>query len=157
MNQKNILKNIIAKQGTATEVDTITDAEIDEMFGTAAGTSTNAQDYVIEHGTSGNWRYKKFSSGQSEAWYTGTVSISTNTAWGSMYFSGDPTQISIPTGIFNSRPTVNINVGNNSYMLGASTLTGTSANNVSFYIYNSRQISTNFTIYVDIHCSGTWK
>jgi len=114
-------------------------------------------DYVVEQGTSGNWRYKKFRSGQSEAWYKGTVNISTNTAWGSMYFSGDPTQISIPTGVFNSRPTVNITVGNNSYMLGASTLTGTSANNVSFYIYNSRQISSSFTVNVDIHCIGTWK
>lgn len=114
-------------------------------------------DYVVEQGKSGNWKYKKFSSGRSEAWYKGTVNISTNTAWGSMYFSGDPTQISIPTGVFNSRPTVNITVGNNSYMMGASTLTGTSANTVSFYIYNSRQVSSSFTVNVDIHCIGTWK
>lgn len=114
-------------------------------------------DYVVEQGKSGNWKYKKFSSGRSEAWYKGTVNISTNTAWGSVYFSGDPTQISIPTEIFNSRPTVNITVGNNSYMMGASTLTGTSANTVSFYIYNSRQVSSSFTVNVDIHCIGTWK
>ncbi len=85
-----MLKNIVAKQGTATEFDPITDAEIDEMFGTAAGTGTNAQDYVIEHGTSTvgttAWTYRKWASGLVECWGDKSVSITINQKWGSLYY-----------------------------------------------------------------------
>lgn len=108
MNIKNILKNIIAKQGTATEFDPITDEEIDEMFGTAAGTGTDAQDYVIEHGTDGIWTYRKWASGIAECWGINTVTSVITTQWGSIYqttnnnIGGD----AYPTGLFMSAPDV---------------------------------------------------
>ena len=85
-----MLKNLASKGGTATEFDPITDAEIDEMFGTAAGTGTNAQDYVIEHGTSTvgttAWTYRKWASGLVECWGDKSVSITINQKWGSLYY-----------------------------------------------------------------------
>lgn len=61
----------------------ITNEEIDEMFGAASGTGTNAQDYVIEHGTSGIWTYRKWASGIAECWGTTTFTGTTNQSWGS--------------------------------------------------------------------------
>lgn len=134
-----ILKNIINRAKTYT----------DDAFGQMG-------DYVVEQGTSGNWKYRKWNSGISEAWYGASVTLSLTTAWGSLYFSGSNTNFSIPSGVFNSTPTVQTTVGNNSHMMGMSLTTGTSASNVHGYIWASRS-EANLSIMVRLYCFGTWK
>ncbi len=71
-----VLKNAVKKIDNNINVENITNREIDTLFGTASGTGTNAQDYVVEHGTSGIWTYRKWASGIAECWgvYTATIS-----------------------------------------------------------------------------------
>lgn len=134
-----ILRNIITRAKNYT----------DNTFGQMA-------DYVVEKGSSGNWTYRKWNSGRSEAWYSGSVTQNIQTGWGSVYFSGSNNNFSIPSGVFNSAPTVVAMVGNNSHMMGMSLTTGTTASNVQGYIWASRS-EGNLTIMVRLYCSGTWK
>ena len=68
-----ILMNILEKLETSINVERITDNEIDTLFGSASGTGTDAQDYVVEHGTAtasdgSYWIYRKWNSGIAECW-----------------------------------------------------------------------------------------
>ena len=59
--------------GGGADVSRITENEIDEMFGSASGTGTDAQDYVVEHrittaSDGSTWIYKKWASGIAECW-----------------------------------------------------------------------------------------
>lgn len=78
-----ILQNIIKKIEHSVNVENITNSEIDGLFGSASGTGTDAQDYVVEHGTSGIWTYRKWASGIAECWGTTTFSGTANQSWGS--------------------------------------------------------------------------
>ena len=80
--------------GGGADVTRITEAEIDEMFGSASGTGTNAQDYVIEHGESGIWKYEKWASGKAVVWgvYSATFSnynTLPNVGWGAYFRTGE--------------------------------------------------------------------
>lgn len=77
-----ILLNIIRKLEQSINVERITNNEIDTLFGSASGTGTNAQDYVVEHVIGVNssdgtrWNYIKWSSGTLEMWgYRSNVSV----------------------------------------------------------------------------------
>ena len=56
-----------------------------------------AVDYVVEQGTSGDWKYRKWNSGKAEAWVNSSATIAISTASGSIYFGN--TSISIPSAI----------------------------------------------------------
>ena len=134
-----ILRNMITKAKAYT----------DTKFGLMA-------DYIVEQNTSGDWTYRKWNSGKSEAWYFNSVTLSLQTAWGSLYFSGSNSNFSIPNSVFNSTPTVVATVGNNSHMMGMSLTTNTNASNVNGYIWASRS-EANLSIMVRLYCFGTWK
>lgn len=53
------------------------------------------EDFVVEQGTSGIWKYRKWNSGFAECWGIATTGTLTMTAMGSVYYS-DPITISIP-------------------------------------------------------------
>lgn len=76
-----ILMNILEKLEQSINVERITDNEIDTLFGSASGTGTDAQDYVVEHAIGVNasdgtrWNYIKWASGALEMWgYRSNVS-----------------------------------------------------------------------------------
>lgn len=163
MNIKNILKNIIEKQGTATEFNPITDTEIDEMFGTAAGTGTDAQDYVVEHGTDGIWTYRKWASGIAECWgkYNWTSVNITNT-WGSMYTgTPSPATIDFPTGLFVDAPICRYcpdSNGANYWLATNFSSTGVATKDHTQAIQPVRPTSaTNCSVIATFHAKGTWK
>lgn len=60
---------------------------------------------VIEEGTSGAWKYRKWSTGKTEAWSYCSVSQQTGTVWTNTLWYVDIT-VSIPSGIFSSVPRV---------------------------------------------------
>lgn len=62
-------------------------------------------DYVTEEGSSGAWRYRKWSSGKVEAWAALTLTSKTPTAWASPVRYIDDT-VTIPSEIFSVTPTV---------------------------------------------------
>lgn len=70
-----------------------------------------AVDLVIEQDTSGIWKYRKWSSGIVECWgTTGTTNYNMTTAYGGTYYG--TARISIPSGLFISIDTLNVNRAN---------------------------------------------
>lgn len=109
----------VTKPGTPFNADTFngianqiladaTDAAVAEAVPEAvaqAKTETLAAlgDYVIEEGTRGNWKYRKWNNGKIEAWGSYTFSAKQGTAWtGGLYYSDET--VSIPSGIFTAAP-----------------------------------------------------
>lgn len=45
-----------------------------------------ADNCIVEQGTSGIWKYRKYSDGTYHAWYEGTVSIESGASWGSGFY-----------------------------------------------------------------------
>lgn len=60
-------------------------------------------DYVIEEGTSGNWKYRKWNSGRVEMWGSYSFSAKQGTSWAAGLYYTDET-ISFPAGIFTAAP-----------------------------------------------------
>ena len=67
---------------------------------------------VKEIGTSGSWKWRKWSDNKVEAWANVTASARTGSVWGSMYYSD--ISVSIPDGIFENVPTRAYAVSGNS-------------------------------------------
>lgn len=68
----------------------------------------NSVPTIVEEGTSGIWRYRKWSSGVSECWGTVTLTTSFSTTWGSLYASGaiEDSNVSFPSGLFIEVPNI---------------------------------------------------
>ena len=86
-----LLKNIIHKIDQSINVEEITNPEIDALFGSASGTGTDAQDYIVEHAVSypasdGTlWTYFKYASGLVTMW--GYKSVANHTPYNTVAFS----------------------------------------------------------------------
>ena len=65
--------------------------------------TTKPDDFIVAHGTDGDWEYRKWDSGKVEAWYSGSVTCSSTTAAGSVYRS--TFTLAIPSGLFSATPT----------------------------------------------------
>lgn len=59
---------------------------------------------IVESGTSGNWRYRKWSDGTAECWMNKKENL-TLTSWGSLYYARMDAD-SYPTGLFTEVITV---------------------------------------------------
>lgn len=117
-------------------------------------------DHIVEEGTSGNWTYRKWSSGIAECWGTHSWSVSSWTQWGAqsgIYYSTYSGRISYPTSLFNSTPAIMFSgtfSGSDSF-LGASR-DHSSAETPSFFFMRI-QAGSSGTGNVYIHAIGTWK
>jgi hypothetical protein len=69
----------------------------------------NTEDYVIEQGTVSGWKYRKWKSGITEAWYTLVKNTTVVRPEGSLFWAD--CGITIPSGLFSAAPTANASVG----------------------------------------------
>lgn len=111
-------------------------------------------DYVIAHGTSGNWYYRKWNSGRIEAWGTLSVTQSKTTAVGQVHRTTWSATIPAAVG-FTSAPTVNL-----SYNVDASVFFGlsghaTSATAISGYGFRYSASTSTSATGISIYCWGT--
>lgn len=116
-------------------------------------------DFVLEKGTSGNWTYRKWNSGISEAWYSNTPSplgFTTNIASG--IYSNDTFSnvlVNMPSGIFALAPTgSSINAASNVVMMGQ--IASISTSQLSYRLWTSYS-TTPSRIHVQIYVFGRWK
>ena len=134
-----LLRNLADKIDTSVNMERITNSEIDEMFGTASGTGTDAQDYVVEHGVTSAWIYEKWASGKAIA-YTPVPydmgPIATTSSYGNGYYS-DRGPYTFPSGLFISAPSVLIQVHGTTGLLTANAYNVT-ASNYRIYVGNMR-------------------
>ena len=111
--------------------------------------NTLMADFVVTNGVSGNWQYRKWKSGKTEAWYTGSVSCSAATAVNSVYRSSY--SLSIPSGIFSSAPNVNMSIDQNASTLMAVMGYASSATAISGYVFRTGSQSSTYTATLSVY------
>lgn len=159
-----VLRNIYLKIQNNINVERITNSEIDDAFGEAAGTGTDAQDYVVEHYQSETEGYTKWASGKCEIWKRITKQLSSTTQWVAPIYYGVYTDNSITYTMngfngFVNYPVVQLSLqavnGNLIGIIGDySSYTKTGIGN--YYVYSvSSQSNINATI--NVYAVGAWK
>lgn len=120
-----------------------------------AWTGWKWMDCIVSSGTSGNFRWEKYSSGKARmyGWYSaGTISMTSS--YGNLYFRGSANSINLPSGLFNSAPNINSLVGYASSGIIGVSASGISATSCSFYIWSARSESKSVYVYAEFE--GTW-
>lgn len=93
-----------ASGGTAATPKAVSDALSAAKSYADSVAGGTAADYVVEHGASGIWTYRKWSSGIVECWGTQSYSnIAVAAAWGSVYESAGQ-KLTFPSGLFSAAP-----------------------------------------------------
>lgn len=157
MNIYNLLKNMAKKIEQSAIVEAITNSEIDEMFGTAAGTSTNAQDYVVEHNQTGAQGYTKWASGKMEVWKRQTTTVNITSAMSGGLYYGTISAISYPVA-FIDYPVVNITAqvkGGFGWLIPKYDDYAVSNTGTLYIYYVASQ--PNVSVTINIHAVGRWK
>lgn len=148
-----------ANTGTATTARSITAAVLDTKIKNVinAQVSTLEKDYITERGTSGNWTYEKWNSGKAVCWGRHSHSVTSWSAWGSIY-EANGTTFTYPSGLFTANPTLICTIESNTNgvfgpeMWNAGSKTTTP--NMAALRPNS---SSACTVYYNIHAIGKWK
>jgi hypothetical protein len=113
--------------------------------------SVKVEDFVIDEGTSGSWRYRKWHSGKIEAWYEGSFNCAASTtARGALYYSS--WSLTIPSAIgFTATPyTLVGNTGSSTTVIsvnGAATSKTAMSGYVWRYASSSSALSITARIY----------
>ena len=119
----------------------------------------DAADYVVEHGTSGIWTYRKWNSGIAECWgRTAAATYSHTSSSGSSYYT--TSNVSLPSGLFT---TVTCGFAERAQGTGSSpsnTLITINVNNLTtttlgFFVQSASTGSQSIT--VSCRVIGTWK
>ena len=117
------------------------------------GGGTVGEDYVVEAGVAGIWRWRKWESGTSECWCTwsGTVASYTTVLGGYGFYK----DVNFLTGMFNvaPKPFFTANVGSGFGL--ASSVMNLTATSGRFFIIGNTSGSQTITIY--LYLIGTWK
>lgn len=120
--------------------------------------ANNLVDTVVEQGTQGNFTYRKWQSGISEAWYSeyfGNVSLTTSMAGGvwsnELYYARS---VNLPSGVFANVPVVTCNACGNGYV--CSHVSNVSANLIIYRIWSPYSANINGCS-ISIHATGRWK
>ena len=111
-------------------------------------------DYVVDYGTSGDWTYRKWSSGVAECWCHLTHMATGATAWGSVYYTTPNATATYPSGLFIEEPAVNVyHVG--AGVQGMACTSSADATKVVFYLI--RGTSATGSLRFNIYAIGKWK
>ena len=108
-------------------------------------------DHVIENGTSGNWKYRKWQSGKIEAWYAGDITGSRTTSSGSLHYCTFSTSIPNVIG-FTSKPNiVAFEDYNAATVCGMVATANSTATTVSGKIWRVTSSTSTTTVYLRIY------
>lgn len=115
-------------------------------------------DFVVQEGTSGIWRYRKWASGMAECWGTVTVTTTVDVAWGSLYVGKTKMSRQNYPFQFNSKPkeVATLQAGNGAAWLFAES-GGNGVNGAyASAIYNvcKPTSDTSQTFYISIYAAG---
>lgn len=116
-----------------------------------ASSVVTPDDYVIAHGTSGSWRYRKWNSGKIEAWFEGSFNCAASTtARGALYYS--TWSLTIPTAIgFTATPyTLVGNTGSSTTVISVNGA-ATSKTAISGYVWRYASSSSALSITARIY------
>lgn len=109
---------------------------------------------IVEEGktNTNDWTYRKWSSGVAECWKTVSLSSSSFSATGNVYYR-TASGYAFPSNLFNVAPTVNVNsdMGN----IGSASATNITTSSFAFSILSA--VSTSRSISLSVYAIGTWK
>ena len=113
-------------------------------------------DYIVEKGTTGKWRYRKWSSGFYEAWYSsGKTSVTTTTSSGNgWYRNSSAYEISCPSIGINDIAHVNINV-QTAYAYTMSSVVTANSTKLEYYVGHLGSLSS-VDAWVSAYICGTY-
>lgn len=121
--------------------------------------NTDLADYVVEQGTSGIWTYRKWNSGIAECWGIYGFSTAINTAWGSLYESGQIQPPNYPLS-FTHMPLVSYSPYNCSKSIFIET-SGVSISSLEkppyLWVVRPSIVNEQNTYNISIHVVGQWK
>lgn len=125
--------NITIAKTTGSNIMLIRNSEYDYSLVDVPSRS-DPVDWIIDQGTNGSWKYRKWHSGKVEAWVrwnVGTVAITTASPTYGGYRSDEQT-LTIPSGIFTVAP---YTVGSKTYSMGGwlSHIRASSATSITVY------------------------
>ena len=117
-------------------------------------------DYIVDEGTEGMWRYRKWNSGIAECWGKHKFTNIPVTAWGNIYMASCGS-VNFPASFFNSddvKCLAFLDAGPNGYsgMLGyGGSIATTKDHTPDFMVSRGTQYTGDY--YVTIYAIGTWK
>lgn len=104
-----VVYDVLLERYISMELGTLSRSLADVTGGSSGGSSlANQPTGIIESGTDGIWRWRKWADGTAECWGQNTVSNSAFAAWGGGYYTTTYSQPTFPTGLFISAPTVSV-------------------------------------------------
>lgn len=115
-------------------------------------------DYVVAQGTSGDFRYRKWNSGLSEAWYykeLGSLNLTVEKAsgvWTNNTYQA--VNVTLPSGLFIDDPIATGNIGSTGYTLFQ--ISSVSPTTVAYRIWSSHSSNPNSCV-VSMQLTGRWK
>ena len=109
---------------------------------------------IVESGTSGIWKYRKWSDGTAECWGTSaTISPNFNSNYGNGFYAPAQTNQNYPTGLFVDVPRIIVvPISGDGVYIGVSAIT---KDGFAYYPYCNA--SGNHYVRWDCHAIGRWK
>ena len=110
-------------------------------------------DFVVEENASGNWAYRKWNSGKSEAWLTKEISFTATPAalLGGYYAS---TSMGLPGGVFEQPPTC-IAIGRIGTGIGFASVGSTTSTSTTVSVFGNQNGTTSYI--TALYATGQWK
>lgn len=137
--------------------------EIDENGMLSANIPPTATDYIVEHGTTGIWQYRKWNSGIAECWAAPSITIASSAwkSWGSIYYAMITTKntITYPQNFFIQPPQHNLTpaVYNGNCWIQEVSGTSTKDNPPDLCAYAPVASGSAFSVLTAFHAVGKWK
>ncbi|AXH71804.1 tail protein [Eggerthella phage PMBT5] len=142
-----IVSGYAATVGSATKVYLSSDKNLPVQIN-----GSDMVDFVVAQGTSGGWRWRKWASGLAECVGSFSVSISTPTAWGAVFYGNVPRQ-SYPF-TFISTPEEFITLQGGYFWIIADNNSKTQTNIA--YCVSAREVAS-INVWIEYKVEGRWK
>lgn len=115
-----------------------------------------ADDYVVEHGTSGIWTYRKWESGIAECWCLKTETVQITSNYGGAYYG--QSSINFPTGLYIAEPILTATrQGRDGAGLVHISPYFVNAERAGYFVDNTNSSYANAPIGIAFYAIGRWK
>lgn len=112
---------------------------------------------IIEQGTSGNWKYRKWSNGTAECWGNHTLTVTSWSGWYSLQYCNPYTKsYNYPSGLFTEAPTMTVSTVSGIVGMVVTETAGTKDHTPYIYSIRPDGGGTGAITYA-IHAIGRWK
>ena len=115
-------------------------------------------DYIVEHGKSGVWTYRKWASGVAECWANKNCGdIAVTSAWGALFEGSNIGGIAYPSGLFVSQPIFFPSAQTTRYGICGIEIDGGNATTTPNLYLLRATAQTVQGVYLSMYANGRWK